>query len=84
MPTTPPEGFDRGTYTLWHVEGQLALFSTMSEDAREDFWVYPRFEGDTLTMNVVDLSRWGASDDPTCFVRAAGYVELSNTFVPEG
>jgi hypothetical protein len=79
-----PEGFDRGTYTMWHVEGQLALFSSMSEDARDDFWVYPRFEGDSLTMNVVEVNRSGARDDPTCFVRAAGYVELSNTFVPTG
>ncbi len=79
-----PEIFDRGTYTMWHVEGEFALFSTISEDGREDFWVYPRFAGDTLTMNVTGLSRWGASADPTCFVRAAGYVELSNTFVPKG
>ena len=52
----------------------------MGRDFRNDYWLYPRFDGDQLTMNFVDLTQWQAGDDPACFVQAGATVEMTNTF----
>ena len=74
------EPWDAGTYSMWHVEGKVALFTSVGRDFRNDYWLYPRFDGDQLTMNFVDLTQWQAGDDPACFVQAGATVEMTNTF----
>ena len=76
----PAEPWDAGTYSMWHVEGKVALFTSVGRDFRNDYWLYPRFDGDQLTMNFVDLTQWQAGDDPACFVQAGATVEMTNTF----
>ena len=76
----PAEPYDAGTYSMWHVEGKFALFTSVGRGFRNDYWVYPRFDGDSLTMNMTELHQWQAGDDPACFVKAGATVEMTNTF----
>ena len=71
-----------GCGDVQHVarRGQGRVVHIGRRDFRNDYWLYPRFDGDQLTMNFVDLTQWQAGDDPACFVRAGATVEMTNTF----
>ncbi len=79
--------FDGGTYGMPYKELEWALFTSQAPGVRDDVWLVPWIDGDSLKMDLLDLtqwtdatSKWPVADDPYCFVQAASVVELTNPF----
>ena len=75
------EPYDGGTYSMPHIDLELALFTSTAPDIRDDIWLYPSIEEDTLTLGFMHMTQWRKEADPFCFVQAASIVELTNPFV---
>jgi hypothetical protein len=63
-----------------HIENEMALFTSLAPDVRDDLWLYPSIEGDTLTFGFMHLTQWRDEPESFCFLQAAGIVSLANTF----
>ncbi len=75
-----PEPYDGGSYRMPHIELEQALFTSTAPDVRDDIWLYPSIEGDTLTMGFMHLTQWRREPESFCFLQAASVVELTNPF----
>ena len=80
-----PESYDGGRYLMYHVEGELATFSSFGghPDSHIDYYLYPRFDEPQtgwLTMNLIATRERLPDPASNCFVRAAVAVELTNPF----
>jgi len=82
-----PVPYDGGTYAMPYMELEWALFTSTAPGVRDDVWLVPWIEGDSLKMDLIDLTQWVPEKtmrqhpkDPYCFVEGAAVVELTNTF----
>ena len=58
-----PVPFDGGSYLMPHVNFELALFTSLAPDVRDDIWLYPSIELDTLTMGFEHFTQWKEERD---------------------
>jgi hypothetical protein len=77
-----PVPFDGGSYLMPHVNFELAVFTSLAPDVRDDIWLYPSIESDTLTLGFEHFTQWKEERgfETACFLEAASIVSLTNPF----
>ena len=63
-----------------HIENELAMFTANAPDVRDDYWLYPDIDEDSLLLGFVHLTQWGLGKPQPCFGQGAVMVEMTNPF----